>query len=339
MSMMSGRRPTLKDVAKLANVSHQTVSRFVSGDPAIREANRERIQAAIDELGYRPNIVARSMRMRATGLVAAIIPATINPFSPAHVIAALMRRAHELGYQLEVIHVDGGEEARTRRALELADSQLVEGVLSLGTLDLAAVGRRGVSSIPVVEAATYDDHMRGIGVLLDVEPVSEIIDHLAELGHRHFLHVGGPAEHPSANARQARYERAIAARGLISHGITRGAWAGETGIAAINVLADDSPVTAVVCGNDELASGVLYAAQQRGWSVPERLSVTGWDNDRLGRYMPPGMTTVEVDFEFLGYSLFDKLHAALKGEPEPRPDFSTFNTVRWRGSVGPAPTA
>jgi LacI family transcriptional regulator len=79
MSMVAGRRPTLKDVARLADVSHQTVSRFVSGDTAIRESNRERIQAAIDELGYRPNIVARSMRMRRKGLLSVVVPAVTAP--------------------------------------------------------------------------------------------------------------------------------------------------------------------------------------------------------------------------------------------------------------------
>jgi LacI family transcriptional regulator len=163
----------------------------------------------------------------------------------------------------------------------------------------------------------------------------EIVGRLAELGHRDFFHVGGPVGHPPSNERQAVYERAVSARGLVSHGASRGPFDGATGVEAVASLPEDSPVTAVVCANDELAAGVLLGASQRGWDVPGRLSVTGWDNRQVGKYMPPGLTTVIVDHESVGRTAMGKLIAALRGERPPVEDFHALNTVVWRGSVGP----
>lgn len=336
MSTAAGRRPTLKDVARLANVSHQTVSRFVSGDPVIREANRERIQAAIDELGYRPNIVARSMRMRRRGLLSVIAPATTAPYTPAKMMSATTAEAHSYGYEVEVVHVAGGAQARTDRAFELADSGWVEGVLSLSTFDERVGPATRPNGVPIIEFAVYDDFLHGIGIMADASPMSEIVGHLAELGHRHFFHVGGPVGHPASNERQAVYERAISARGLVSHGASRGAFDGSSGVEAVLALPGDTPVTAVICANDELAAGVLMGAHERGWDVPGRLSVTGWDNRQVGKYMPPGLTTVIVDHELVGRTAMGKLIAVLRGERPPVEDFHDLNTVVWRGSVAAA---
>jgi LacI family transcriptional regulator len=335
MSMVAGRRPTLKDVARLADVSHQTVSRFVSGDTAIRESNRERIQAAIDELGYRPNIVARSMRMRRKGLLSVVVPAVTAPYTPAKMMSATTAEAHSYGYEVEVVHVAGGAAARTDRALELADSGWVEGVLSLASFDERVGSGTRVSGVPIIELPVYDDQLHGAGIMLDASPMVEIVGRLAELGHRDFFHVGGPVGHPPSNERQAVYERAVSARGLVSHGASRGPFDGATGVEAVASLPEDSPVTAVVCANDELAAGVLLGASQRGWDVPGRLSVTGWDNRQVGKYMPPGLTTVIVDHESVGRTAMGKLIAALRGERPPVEDFHALNTVVWRGSVGP----
>ncbi|RCK62196.1 LacI family transcriptional regulator [Microbacterium sorbitolivorans] len=335
--MAPGRRPTLKDVARLAEVSHQTVSRFVSGDPAIRQANRDRIQAAIDELGYRPNIVARSMRMRRKGLLSVVAPATTAPHTPAKMMSATTAEAHAFGYEVEVVHVAGGASARTNRALELADSGWVEGVLSLATFDERVGPGTRPGGVPIIEFAVYDDQLHGAGIMLDASPMIEIVGRLAELGHRDFFHVGGPVGHPASDERFAVYDRAVSARGLTSHGSARGPFDGSTGVEAIEALPIDSPVTAVVCANDELAAGVLLGASRRGWSVPGRLSVTGWDNRQVGKYMPPGLTTVIVDHETVGRTAMGTLIAALRGEPAPVADFRELNTVVWRGSVGPRP--
>lgn len=335
------RKPTMIDVARLAGTSHMTVSRFLRGDETIRTENQERIAAAIKELGYRPNLVARSMRQRQQGLLAIIMPATVNPYSPARILAAATVAAHEAGFEVETVYVEGGIEARTRRALELADSQLIEGVLSLSPLDEELLAN--ATDVPVIADALYDDDLNGIGPLLDATPISTMMEHLAELGHRRFFHVGGPVIHPAAQERKAEYLRAIEQFGLTSAGVWQEDWTGSSGVRAVASLDADCGVTAIICSNDELAAGAIKGATERGWRVPDDVSVTGWDNLQLGEYMPPGLTTVHVDHIMLGRSGMHSLVNAVQavktvqgiqgGDPAGDVDLNLLNTIIWRGSV------
>src|SRR6187401_1159917 len=117
------------DVARLAGVSHQTVSRYLRFQGGLKPATVERVDAAIRELNYRPNLVARSMRTRRSGRVAILIPTVA--FNPARMLAGATAAAHAAGYAVDVLSLEGGAEARTERILELADSGQVEGILSL----------------------------------------------------------------------------------------------------------------------------------------------------------------------------------------------------------------
>jgi LacI family transcriptional regulator len=310
-----------------------TVSRFLRGDETIRQENRDRIAAAILELGYRPNLVARSMRTRRRGLLAVIVPVTVNAYSPARILAAATIAAHEAGFEVETISVEGGTEARTKRALELADSRLVEGVLSLADLDEKMITSAGIDEVPVVVEAVYDDALNGIGPLLDATPIATIIEHLAGLGHKRFFHVGGPVTHPAANRRSEEFQRTVLKLGLASCGVWQRDWSGASGVDAVAALEADCGVTAIICANDELAAGAIKGAVQRGWNVPGNVSVTGWDNSPVGEYMPPGLTTVHVDHVMLGRNAMQRLIAATREDELPREDLRQLNTVIWRGSV------
>jgi DNA-binding LacI/PurR family transcriptional regulator len=329
------RKPTMIDVARLAGVSHMTVSRFLRDDPTIREDNRTRIAAAIAELDYRPNMVARSMRTRRRGLLAIIVPATTNAYSPARILSAATQAAHESGFEVETVSVDGGAEARTRRALELADSQLVEGIVSLAPLVDEQLGDARPGDVPVIAVADYDDELRGAGVLLDASPIITIVEHLAELGHRRFFHIGGPDDHPASHQRKLAYLEAVDRFGLTSRGVWQRDWSGDSGSDAVASLDADCGVTAIVCTNDELAAGAMQGAAARGWSVPGDVSITGWDDNPVGRYMPPGLTTVYVDHILLGHRTIHRLISLVRGEEPIEADLSGLNTVIWRGSVGP----
>jgi len=324
------------DVARKAGVSHMTVSRYLNDQDTVRQAKRESIEAAIEELGYRPNIVARSMRTRRSGLLSLLLPSTINPFSPARLISAAALAAHGEGFEVEIVQVDGGAKARTAKALELADSQLVGGVLSLGSLDLDSLAG-AAAAVPIVEFEVFDDHLRGVGPLLRVDPVPILMKRLRELGHRHVFHVGGPERHPASDHRQAAYEKMARELGMQTHGVVRGPWTGRTGLAAVESLSDDTRVTAVVCSNDELAAGVMQGAQARGWSVPERMSVTGWDDNSLAAFLSPPLTTVAVAHERLGVVAVQRLLAEIRGKDAAGLEIPSLNSVVWRGSVGPVP--
>ncbi|NRG43035.1 LacI family DNA-binding transcriptional regulator [Rathayibacter sp. VKM Ac-2835] len=334
----STRRPTMFDVARLAGVSHTTVSRFMAHDPQIKQVNRERIEAAIAELEYRPNVVARSMRMRRTGLLAVILPANINGFGSARIVSAVTSTAHLAGYEVEVYNVAGGMAARTKRALELADSKSVEGVLSLTDLLDDDYSNSRTGGVPVIVSSVYDDLLQGNGVLIDAAPIAEIMDHLHSIGHRRFFWVGGPTGHPPSAERKAEYRRGIERLSAVSLGTAHGDWSGKTGENAVAGLAEDCGVTAILCANDTLAAGAIKAAVTRGWNIPGDVSITGWDNNAVGEYLPPGLTTVHVDHDLLGSASMRRLIAAVRNEPAEPEDLTHLNTVIWRGSVGPAAT-
>jgi DNA-binding LacI/PurR family transcriptional regulator len=324
----------MKEVARLAGVSHQTVSRYLRSREGLKPTTLARIDAAVHELDYRPNLVARSMRTRRTGRLALVMPAMV--FSPARMLAGAAAAAHEAGYAVEVVSLEGGAQARAARMLELADSGQVEGILALAPIP-SAIEDRLPSGAAIVVSADFDDEMRGIGELTDASPVVEMIERLVELGHRRFLHVAGDLQFASARSRKAAYLRAVDRLELESVGVVDGDWSGDSGVAAIRALEAQRMPTAVIAANDVVAAGVIRGAKDRGLEVPRDLSVTGWDNDEICQYLPPSVTTVHVDLEGLGRNAMLRLVKAINGlelEPSRRP----LNRVIWRESAAAAPS-
>jgi LacI family transcriptional regulator len=327
------KRPTIMEVARLAGVSHQTVSRYLRFNGGLKPATRDRVDAAIKELNYRPNLVARSMRTKRSGRLAILMP-TVS-FSPARILAGATEAAHAAGFVVEVVSIGGGAEARSERLLELAESSQLEGILSLAPI-LPSTEAALPPTSAVVVSADFDDEMRGIGELADASPVATMIEHLAELGHRWFLHVAGAQSFASARGRKQTYLDTIERLGLKSVGVVDGDWSGESGMRAILELDDRRRPTAVIAANDLVASGVIRGAIERGWSVPDDLSVTGWDNNPVGMFLAPSLSTVDIDLERLGRDAMTRLIAAVRGtsaETSPEP----LHSIIWRESTGPAP--
>ena len=327
------RRPTIMEVARLAEVSHQTVSRYFRAPDGLKPATKARVQAAVDQLNYRPNLVARSMRTRRTGRLAVVVPTLA--YSPARMLAGASTAAHAAGYAVEVLALEGGAEERTERVAELADSGQVDGIVSFAPV-LASLELQASSGTPIVASADFDDEMRGIGELADASALVDLIRGLAERGHRRFLHITGDLQFASARARRDTYLGTIASLGLESTGVIEGDWSAESGMAAVRSLPDGDRATAVMAANDLVAAGAIRAAMDRGWRVPDDLSVTGWDDQQLGRLMSPALTSVAVDLEGLGSRAMKRLIAALRGDPVPS-EARPIHRVIWRESTGPAP--
>ncbi|MDX6283089.1 MAG: hypothetical protein QOH03_4160 [Kribbellaceae bacterium] len=323
------RRPTITDVAQLAGVSHQTVSRYLRFNGGLKPATQAKVEAAIEELDYSPNLVARSMRTRRSGRLAVLMPTMA--FNPSRMLAGASGAAHAAGYVVDVISAEGGAQARTDRALELVSTGQVEGILSLAPL-LPSVRTRLQQTTTVVVSADFDDEMRGIGALANGTPVRELIEGLAELGHEQFFHVAGSQQFASARARRQVYLDTVAQLGLRSVGVFDGDWSGTSGVDAVHSLADRDRPTAVIAANDLVAAGVIRGALQRGWKVPEDLSVTGWDNELIGRFLTPSLTTVDVDLEGLGRGAMTKLMAGINGTEPPAEGDDLFKIV-WREST------
>ncbi|MGI5149379.1 LacI family DNA-binding transcriptional regulator [Plantactinospora sp. CA-294935] len=325
-------RITIHEVARKAGVSHQTVSRYFRRVDSLKPTTRAKVEAIVVALNYRPNPVARSMRTRRSGRLAIVLPSRPGLLH-SQFLGGASTIAQAEGYQLEIVTLAGDARTRAERVLELASSGGVEGVLSLSPLDLDP----SRSPVPIIATGDYDDELRSQGDLADASVVRNIVEHLASLGHRDFLHVAGPQTYTSARNRVRVYETTIEELGLTSHGVAEGDWSGKSGYEAVQGLPAGSKVTAVIAANDLAAMGAIRAALERGWRVPDDVSVFGWDDFDMGRYASPSISTVAVDREAQGHEAIHKLLAAVRGEQPSLPSHGPINRIIIRESVGPAP--
>lgn len=339
------RRPTIREVARRAGVSHQTVSRHLKGDTTVNEQLAATIQDAIEALDYRPNLVARAMRNHRTGRLAVLLPPG-SAISSLEILSGAKEIADAGEYVLEVVTVSGSAEMRDRRALELRDSRLFEGVLALTSL--SDLPQPDDARVPLVTMPLYDEAMRGIGALASAGPEHEIISRLAGMGHRRFLHLAGNYAHAGAVRRRDMYLQTIEELGLESAGVVDCGWDGDAARRAVVDLPADSGITAIIAANDILATAAVSGAIRRGWNVPEELSITGWDDTRVAAVTTPSMTTVAVHHAELGRRLMrhllDVVASRRRGaddasDPSPSPleDDWRLAEVIWRESTGPAP--
>jgi len=314
------RAPVMGDVARLAGVSHQTVSRVVNDHPHIRPETRARVERAIEQLGYRPNTAARALVRGRTGMVG-IVSASgpfYGPRSAEHAAGAAARAA---GYA--VASVDLAE--ITRDALAAAVDDLarigVEGVLVVAGHDIAvdiARSRPGTLPVVVVEGDLSRTPMT-VGVD-QVAGATAAVRHLLVLGHRRVAHLAGPSDWAEARARTDGWRAAMSEAGLPTTEPLVGDWTAASGYAAGRALAADPSVSAVFAGNDQMAIGVLRALHERGRAVPGDMSVVGFDDIPEAEFLVPSLTTVRQDFAAVGERAVGLLAAAIRGEsPDPLP--------------------
>jgi LacI family repressor for deo operon, udp, cdd, tsx, nupC, and nupG len=326
------RRPTIHEVAGRAGVSHQTVSRYLRNNGGLKPTTVAKVQAAIDELHYRPNRVARSMRTRRTGRIAILLP-TATQLLPLRLLVAASATAHQAGYTVDLAGLEGGATDRATRAQELADSGEFEGILALASLGAQPTSW---SAVPVVIIADYDDELRGLGALADGAACGEVVRYLAGLGHRSFLHLAGTQAFASARNRRKTFVDTVTELGLRGT-VVDCDWSGQSGYEAVMSLPQDTDITALVAANDLMAMGALRASLSRGWRVPDDLSVFGWDDDELARFGTPSLSTVSIDRERQGREAMGRLIATMRGTDPPPIDSTSLHTVIPRESTGPAP--
>ena len=329
---MQFKRPTIHEVAGRAGVSHQTVSRYLRNNGGLKPATVAKVQAAIDELNYRPNLLARSMRTRRTGRVAILLP-TATRLLPLRLLGAVSATAHQAGYTVDLVGLEGGAAERATRARELAESGEFEGIVALAPLGASPTSW---PAVPVVVIADYDDELHGLGALADGAACGEVVRYLSDLGHRSFLHLAGKQDFASARNRRQTFVDTIAGLGLGGTVIDCD-WSGQSGYEAVMSLPQDTDVTAVVAANDLMAMGAVRASLSRGWRVPENLSVFGWDDEELARFGTPSLSTVAIDRERQGQEAMHRLIALMRGTDPPAIDTTSLHTVIPRESTGPAP--
>lgn len=327
----------MTDVARRAGVSHQTVSRVLNGHPSIRPETRERVQRAIDDMGYRRNRAARALVTRRT-LTIGVVAASAPLFGPASTLAGVERAAHAAGYATILSTADAGSrDGVLARVAQLADRG-VDGLVVTAPLhevpDLLEHLPPGLPTVcatggPVDGlASVHVDHRAG------ARAVTEL---LLRLGHREVRHVGGSPGWSEAVEREAGWRDALVAAGLAPAPVLDGGWSAAEGYAAGLALAD-VPATAVVAANDQLALGLLRALRERGVDVPGHVSVTGFDDAPESGYLSPPLTTVRQDLARVGREAVHLLLARLAGTGDADVEHRVVAPeLVVRASTGPAP--
>jgi LacI family transcriptional regulator len=289
----SARRVTIADVAAHAGVSKTTVSHVLSGNRPVSSDTRSRVELAIEELGYRPDGIARSLRTRRTHMVALIIPDITNPFYP--VLARGLEQELELnGYRAFICNSDGETERELGFLAEVWDRR-VDGIV-IDSFHLTHEDVRAVTAerFPVVWIGGSPEPGHIDSVRSDDEHAAyDATMHLIGRGHRAIAMIDGPEG--SGASRRLGYLRALAEAGLdpVPPTPVRSDWTREAGAEALPRLLDGgSRPTAVFCANDRTAIGVLDAAHDRGVAVPEELAVVGFDDIEEAAMTTPPLTTV-----------------------------------------------
>lgn len=312
------RLPVMADVARLAGVSHQTVSRVVNGRTNLRPETRDRVLRAIEQLGYRPNTAARSLVTRRSGTIG-VIGSRSGFWGPSTVHRAIQSAGRDAGFFVSSVNVPALRRDDVVGAMEHLRDQHVEGIVLIAATDDAvdAVRARADRGVPVVVVegdAARAEWTVGVDQAAGAEAATR---HLIELGHRRILHLAGPSSWTEARARSAGYRRAMDVAGLLAPGTVDGDWSARSGFEAGARVAAAHDVTAVFCANDQMALGLLRALSEAGRRVPDDVSVVGFDDIPEAAYLIPPLTTVRQDFDAVGRRAIEILRAAMGEGPAP----------------------
>ncbi|WP_194903927.1 LacI family DNA-binding transcriptional regulator [Catenulispora rubra] len=296
----AARAPSMRDVADLAGYSHQTVSRVLSGHPNVRARTRLRVMAAIQDLGYRPNLAARALATGSSQTVGVVVlNGTLH--GPSSMLYAIEEAAQFAGYGVTVASVRGFDRTLLRRAIARLADQAVDGVIVVAPL---ASVRDALEELPQdTPSVIVDGDPDDCSALVRVDQTlgaRRATEHLLTLGHSTVWHVAGPADWPHSQGRVAGWKAALAAAGAEETVPLPGDWSAESGYRAGQLLARMPDVTAVFAANDSMALGALRALSERGRRVPEDVSIVGFDDIPEAAYLSPPLTTVRQDFHRVG---------------------------------------
>ena len=295
------RPPVMSDVARLAGVSHQTVSRVLNDHASVRAQTRSRVMEAIAELGYRPNPIARALATRGFRSVGVVTNDTVA-HGPSSTLLGIERAARERGWGLTIAAPRTASRSAMLDAIEVVLDQGPGGLLVIAPDDRVAEALpAGLADLPVVWVAGPESGTALPTVRVDQAAGGRMAtEHLLGLGHRTVWHVTGPGDRDEARSRLAGWAGALAAVGAPAPPPLEGDWSPGSGYRTGRRLAERDDVTAVFAANDEMAVGVLRALTEAGRRVPQDVSVVGFDDLPVAGYTIPPLTTVRQDFDELG---------------------------------------
>jgi DNA-binding LacI/PurR family transcriptional regulator len=331
------RRPVMSDVARLAGVSHQTVSRVINDSRHVRAETRERVEIAMRQLDYRPNSVARALvtgRSKTLGVVS--FDTTL--YGPASTLYGIERAAHDAGYFITIASLERLDRASVLEAIERLRMQGVEGILVIAPQEGGARALlQAPAGVPLValEAGPHD-----VVPLASVDQFAGArlaTDHLLRLGHRTVWHLSGPTGWPEAADRVRGWRDALEAAGAPLPPALKGDWSARSGHELALRLVDDPDVTAIFVANDQMALGAVRALHESGRRIPQDVSVVGFDDIPEAPYFTPPLTTVRQDFDEMGRRGLRLLLDAIERPAGPPAHDEVVPELVVRASSGPPP--
>lgn len=302
-----GARPSMTDVALLAGVSAQTVSRVSNGLANVDDQTRRRVITAMQELGYRPNGAARALQRGRFRTIGAII-FNLSTFGNMRTLDAIAKEAASADYAVTLIPVSDPTLERVSGAYNRLSEQAVDGAVIIFEAHLLDDARLALPpGVPVVVCDsdagpeyTVVDNDQALGA-------RQVTEHLIGLGHRQIWHIAGPDTSFSAVRRAESWRRTCTEAGLAPAGILHGDWTAESGYRHGLTLARRPEVTAVFAANDQMALGAMRAMHELGRDIPGDVSIVGFDDMAEARSFWPPLTTVRQDFAEVGRLSIRKL--------------------------------
>jgi DNA-binding LacI/PurR family transcriptional regulator len=325
MTQPAPAAPVMTDVARLAGVSHQTVSRVVNGSPHVSEHTRARVLAAMQELGYRRNAAARALATRRSGTLGVITFETVL-YGPVSTLYSVELAASTVGLGVSIAVVDRMVPSVVQRALARLEEQSVEGVVALAPQqDAVEVLTAGLRTVPTVFVGGI---LGGVGDESDAPAVHAVgIDqrggaeaatrHLLDLGHRTVHHLAGPQDWMDARWRVEGWRATLVAAGAPVPEPVTGDWSARSGYVGMQrLLAADPDLTAVFIANDPMTLGALRALDEAGRRVPDDVSLVGFDDVPEAEFFRPPLTTVRQLFPEAGRRAVQQLLDIIRPDPD-----------------------
>ncbi|CAD5991300.1 LacI family transcriptional regulator [Agreia sp. COWG] len=294
------RAPSMHDVARLAGVSHQTVSRVINDAPNIRDETKQRVLESMEQLQYRPNRAARALvtsRSRTIG----ILSASRTQYGPAASMQAIEDAASAAGYSVTTANINGFEGTSIVAAIERLLDQAIEGLVVIAPQKRVFDTLAGMSlRLPIVTLQSTD---MGEDKGLSVDQITGArlaTGHLIDLGHRSIYHLAGPQDWIEAEARMTGFLEEMNARDVPTTAPILGDWTAEFGHFAGRELLRVRDFTAIFAANDQMALGLMHAIRDAGLDVPGDISIVGFDDIPDAAHFWPPLTTVRQDFVEIG---------------------------------------
>ena len=312
-----GRRNVrMIDVAKLAGVSQQSVSRVINEHSNVGPEVRERVERAITQLRYNRNSAARALatnRSMNLGVVAYALPV----HGSAQVLFGIAEEARRKGYATSLVSIPHVDSVSVRAALDTLVADAVDGIIVLAPMTAAVDVLRALDPDVAIVRFEQGSPASSTAVSMnDVLGAQLATRHLLELGHETVWHVGGPPGWMATEARRAGWLSELAAhRRTVNPEFRAQDWTAESGYLAGQEIANDPSITAVLVANDSMALGVIGALAERGIRVPQDVSIAGFDDMSEARFFQPSLTTIRLDFNEVGRLAVERVFRLISGEP------------------------